>query len=179
MRNPGRRLFWIPAFAEMTSLRTVHDRMLMRRNLTFEPAYSDPFAGTEIRNIGLNVQQRSAVKHVDALNEQDITLSPEQLHYRHADLIGSSWVSGREQAPRLIIEKRLHSQAIPSRFVEPVYQDQMREQFGIGQAVFVILEHLYPAHGLRPERLNRGPALGLERRMDYPYWNNLHCPVPV
>ena len=104
---------------------------------SFEPPDSDFLVLIKFPNIWLDIEKRRAIEHIDVLDIKAIADDFLQPNYRQPDSVGPPRGPGGEQPVLRIVKVWRHLQAIPFRFVEKIYQVNMRKTVKIAQAFSV------------------------------------------
>jgi len=126
--------------------------------LGVEPAVSGFGDGVGVGNVGLDVDNRRAVEHVDVQDIEPQVLHALELHHAQAEWVRSVWGTGRECAAAYVAARWLHLRAPAVIEVEPEQHPDVFPAFEVRQCVLEVpaLEELdAAAHALGRARLPR------------------------
>lgn len=107
--------------------------------LSAQPAFGGVWDEVEARDVGFDVDQRSAVVDVHARDFQNVSIALDQPDDRRADAVGAAWMPRRIDPMRFVVkEGRPYQLYVP----DPV---EMTEQINMGKA-FDVLEAFLAGH---------------------------------
>ena len=136
----------------------------------FIPSLCRTEPAIEFRDVGLDIQEGCAIKHVNFPDSKDVAVDRIQSDNGEANWIWPVEVPYGKKALALSIQKGSGYEGIPVSTVKMVNKNQVRKAGDIFQALNILWEHFYFPVTIRAEHsLDRRLGLISKRSMYNPY----------
>jgi hypothetical protein len=88
----------------------------------------------EAVDVGLDVEKRCLVEHIDPAHRERATRAFDKFYYRKADSIRTTRVPGRKDSMRFVIEECRSNELDGTRAIEGVNEEDVREELSLSPA---------------------------------------------